>query len=188
MLEKELESSSSCEKDVTVKTPHRTPINSPLKYVQLDKVGSSDSIIPLLRHSMAPFSPSSYFINAPLSSSTPRHLRGSPRKRHSAEKENFEVNVTPRLPHLGNLANLANLADRGLPKKDLLNLTPKRTVPFVPRTPTPFKVNILFNSWTRRLTIQLLASNCSAGKATWNAEQYAWRQSRGPVRGKKLHL
>lgn len=89
---------------------------------------------------MAPFSPSSYFINAPLSSSTPRHLRASPRKRASlAEKENIDcANATPRLPQ-----NTINPADRGLPKKDLLNLTPKRTVPFVPRTPTPFKVNIL---------------------------------------------
>jgi len=95
---------------------------------------------------MAPFSPSSYFINAPLSSSTPRHLRGSPRKRNAAEKEN----ATPRLPTLAG----GSLADRGLPKKDLnraekeikvgiLNLTPKRTVPFVPRTPTPFKVNFM---------------------------------------------
>jgi len=120
LLEKELESSSSCEKDMTVRTPHRTPINSPIK----------------TPYSVAPFSPSSYFINAPLSSSTPRHLRGSPRRRSmAAEKENIEQG-TPRLPSIA--TTLANLAERGMPKKEL-NLTPKRTVPFVPRTPTPFK-------------------------------------------------
>ena len=56
----------------------------------------------------------------------------------AAEKENIEQG-TPRLPSI--TSTLANLAERGMPKKEL-NLTPKRTVPFVPRTPTPFKVRL----------------------------------------------
>lgn len=87
----------------------RTPVQSPLKAI---------------------FSPSRFLNGPPLSSSTPRHLR-SPRKRlEELEKENIgcDGTNTPRL----------NPSER-LTKRDILNLTPKRNVPFVPRTPTPFK-------------------------------------------------
>ncbi|CAG5102873.1 Oidioi.mRNA.OKI2018_I69.chr1.g505.t1.cds [Oikopleura dioica] len=74
-------------------------------------------------------SPSRFLNGPPLSSSTPRHLR-SPRKRlEELEKENIDGSSTPRV----------NPSERPMSKRDLLNLTPKRSVPFVPRTPTPFK-------------------------------------------------
>ncbi|CBY40374.1 unnamed protein product [Oikopleura dioica] len=91
-------------------TFNRTPAQSPLKTL---------------------LSPSRFLNGPPLSSSTPRHLR-SPRKRlEELEKENIagDGSSTPRV----------NPSERPMSKRDLLNLTPKRNVPFVPRTPTPFK-------------------------------------------------
>jgi hypothetical protein len=76
---------------------------------------------------VAPFSPSR-FLNAPLSSSTPRHLtrNGSPRKRTYPfdDKEN-----TPKRPsHF-----------KSSKESRLIETTPNRNVSLVPRTPTPFK-------------------------------------------------
>lgn len=123
---------------------------------------------------MAPFSPSR-FLNAPLSSSTPRHLtrNGSPRKRTYPfdDKEN-----TPKRP-----SHFKSKESR------LIETTPKRNVSLVPRTPTPFKVSYIWPP-SHGYSWNISESNETSRKATWSPKQHAWCKFGWIVRGKNKYI